>query len=1252
MKKNSWRKCVLIICAGIFVPCLFLHAAWQPGLKTGYLNSAWDTNNYPVVTEQQLGPHGAATTAISVWPENRTWVYTGEIYLDGSTYHFAENINNSAVLIIDGVTYISNQTHDVPTKSGPVTLSAGWHAIEIRLCNGGGMGGPTASSGWTSTKGFGYNIDGADTTIGTDYLYPEDDGNMTLFRYDDGIDGIFNNSASDVTSSNAVLNGTLETTNINYQVRVYWGTTDGGTNATAWTYHADFSYPAVAGTFSTNVSLAATDTLTFYRYYASNITTVAWAESSASVLSGEVTAQVFDSNAAEDRDDTGIFRISRSSTATNGALTVYFTLGGTAANGVDYAAVENSVVIPEGESFADVVIEPVEDLDRTEGDESVTLTLTEGSYIIGTSSALSVTVHDSGSMDQWAHSAQFAFTGYSGSEVLTDFPALVLLSTSVIDFNYADFLSGEYDDLRFTDAEMNQFLNYEIESWDTNGISRLWVQVPSLTNNAVIWAHWGRTGMTAPEYTTNGAAWNNGYLSVFHFSETSGTFLKDSVGNCDGSVVGGLDLSEDGRVGSGGRLDGSNDYVSLSDISEIVYQRQFTVSGWMNLDTLGSSSANDGCLFSTSTTSDPMILWYNHTANTTGDKVHSFNVGHTGVSTNRVNSPSGIAKAQTWQYVGAVLDNYNRKIYIDGIQQGSVNGGLRNLGAATQGTIGRWTGSSNMYLDGALDEVRISLASRSADWMMAEYLNMASNSLFQTHLSSTPSLIVEGNPEYFGLPSPAYGSTNLVGGEIFTCTAPATVNIDSTTRYRCSGFTLYTNLLEVVQTGGGNSCVYTNSGVTDRLVWKWTRQYYVDFVNSGPGTFSVAGDWYDENAVVSCTALGVDGSLFVGWDDVENRIPMQQVNDSISITASEPFTLTASFIPALSNSGWYRRLAIAFDDYDRSETLTNFPVMVKLSDGLANYFYYNDMINPDNAGDLRFMDEDGTELFYDIEKWDQSGDSTIWVRLPELSADNNRIYALWGNSAYTNPPVYTSNGMTWDNGYMAVYHLAEESGAVKDSSPFGNTMSTRGVVQQGTNGIAGPAAGWPSYSNNWMQCSASDSLHGMGQLTVQSWIYDTQNDTWPRGLISKRQQSGYKMSYYFFKYNNRNIYFYVGGSGGEFSGTTTGANEWYLVAATYDKNLSSGRMKAYVNGSYKSSRNDSSGNVPIHDSNLHLGSLNANYEYGSNGATCWRGKMDEVRISNKVRSADWLWTEYNNVKNHDTFQRYFPHITGTMILIN
>ena len=55
---------------------------------------------------------------------------------------------------------------------------------------------------------------------------------------------------------------------------------------------------------------------------------------------------------ASEAGDTGSFRVTRPAAATNGALTVYYTLGGEAANGADYAQLTGSVTIPAGATSA------------------------------------------------------------------------------------------------------------------------------------------------------------------------------------------------------------------------------------------------------------------------------------------------------------------------------------------------------------------------------------------------------------------------------------------------------------------------------------------------------------------------------------------------------------------------------------------------------------------------------------------------------------------------------------------------------------------------------------------------------------------------------------------------------------------------------------------------------------------------------------------------------------------------------------
>jgi len=113
-----------------------------------------------------------------------------------------------------------------------------------------------------------------------------------------------------------------------------------------------------------------------------------------------------------------------------------------------------------------------------------------------------VTGFASDDLSQWSKKMRIAFTGYTppGGGTLTNFPALVILSntTAGVGFNYSDFKSPPYGDLRFASLDMTMPLNFEVEKWDTNGLSYVWVQVPVLTGpNTTVYAVWGKSGTAA-----------------------------------------------------------------------------------------------------------------------------------------------------------------------------------------------------------------------------------------------------------------------------------------------------------------------------------------------------------------------------------------------------------------------------------------------------------------------------------------------------------------------------------------------------------------------------------------------------------------------------------------------------------------------------------------------------------------------------------------------------------------------------------
>jgi uncharacterized repeat protein (TIGR01451 family) len=88
-----------------------------------------------------------------------------------------------------------------------------------------------------------------------------------------------------------------------------------------------------------------------------------------------------DPNASETGPDPGEFTVSRTG-GTNGALTINYTVAGTASNGVDYAMLGGTVTIPDGAAAATLTVSPVDE-SAVEPVETVNLTLSPSpGYVI------------------------------------------------------------------------------------------------------------------------------------------------------------------------------------------------------------------------------------------------------------------------------------------------------------------------------------------------------------------------------------------------------------------------------------------------------------------------------------------------------------------------------------------------------------------------------------------------------------------------------------------------------------------------------------------------------------------------------------------------------------------------------------------------------------------------------------------------------------------------------------------------------
>jgi hypothetical protein len=141
-----------------------------------------------------------------------------------------------------------------------------------------------------------------------------------------------------------------------------------------------------------------------------------------------------DANASETGTDDGGFTVTR--TLTNGSLTVYYTLSGTAQNGIDFVALNGSVEIPSGYAQAVIPVQ-VNDDSAAEGNETVVVTLSaDAGYHVGTPSSASLSIVD----NDPAPTVQFSSASSSESEATTPAAITVTLSAAsgqTVTVNYA-----------------------------------------------------------------------------------------------------------------------------------------------------------------------------------------------------------------------------------------------------------------------------------------------------------------------------------------------------------------------------------------------------------------------------------------------------------------------------------------------------------------------------------------------------------------------------------------------------------------------------------------------------------------------------------------------------------------------------------------------------------------------------------------------------------------------------------------------
>jgi hypothetical protein len=163
----------------------------------------------------------------------------------------------------------------------------------------------------------------------------------------------------------------------------------------------------------------------------------------------------------------------------------------------------------------------------------------------------------------WSHRRKLIFDNSGQPENLANFPVLIVLNASRIDYNKTR--AGGID-IRFVDSNDNTLLAHEIERWTAGGTSYVWVRVPQVdasSNTDFIWMYYGNP--TAPNAENIPFVWSPGFQMVHHLNETvtDGTHV-DSATN-DGAANDASTILVVAQGTATGMIDGADSFVRPSN---------------------------------------------------------------------------------------------------------------------------------------------------------------------------------------------------------------------------------------------------------------------------------------------------------------------------------------------------------------------------------------------------------------------------------------------------------------------------------------------------------------------------------------------------------------------------------------------------------------------------------------------------------------------------------------------------------------
>jgi len=336
-----------------------------------------------------------------------------------------------------------------------------------------------------------------------------------------------------------------------------------------------------------------------------------------------------------------------------------------------------------------------------------------------------------------------------------------------------------------------------------------------------------------------------------------------------------------------------------------------------------------------------------------------------------------------------------------------------------------------------------------------------------------------------------------------------------------------------------------------------------------------------------------------------------------------------------------QRATVQEYDPDGTETLTNFPILFYISSSSGKNAQDITAIFDEvgaNSHKIAITTSDGqTQCYVEIEEWDNAGEKAwLWVKIPSVSNSANTILYIYFDNNKPNNDTYIGDLASavaqnvWDEYYVMVQHLRGANKSELDDSTSKNNDVSGSAGNPSYNQQAKISKGvdLESNTNDYLTVSDANTLDLLSEWTLEGWI---KLESWiTGGVVEKYDWQAGKGGYVLrtISTNKLRIMTIQGlalDSADYELPTPFALATWAYCAGTFKNSIDT--LRAIVNDLVGGS-NEAATLVPTAgDGTLKIG------RSGDASSLNFDGLLDELRISNIVRSNNWLIMSYHTGKD-------------------